>query len=204
MPTEKFKIKGAGPVTDEELVKFVMDHEMLDLAVLEKKGLKAVVGKLPLNVEMLVIQRMLKEKKSQKDIGATLGVTQSHISKRLKLLKLIPALYDKVIAGELKIGTAWELAELPPDKQKKAVDKKISQREAYDLKRAHKLKKVDLSSVPSIELTESEVLASKLEILARDMRGKDQKTLLSAAGVLRRIDKKCPSTNVKINFVKLQ
>ena len=186
MPAKKFKIKDAGFVTDEELVDFVVKHETLELAVLEKKGLKAVVGKLPLNVEMLIIQRMMKEGKSQKDIGDALGVTQSYISKRLKLLNLIPALYTKVLKGELKIGTAWELAELPKKEQRGVVSKEISQREAYDLKRAHKLRELNLDSVPIIELTESEVLASKLEIMARDLEGKDKKALLTAAEVLRK------------------
>jgi ParB/RepB/Spo0J family partition protein len=53
----------------------------------------------------------------QREIARRCGVSQSHVSKRLQLLKLPQAAQDALAAGEMPIGEALDLAALPDEDQ---------------------------------------------------------------------------------------
>lgn len=55
---------------------------------------------------------------SQRDLAAKLGVNQSHISKRIKLMVLPAELLDKVDAGEVTVETGLQLATLQKDPER--------------------------------------------------------------------------------------
>jgi ParB-like chromosome segregation protein Spo0J len=73
--------------------------------------------------QALAIKDLLDNGYTQKEIAKAMGWTQSQISKRLRLLKLIPELIEKVKNGEIRPSIAQKLASLPPEKQKEYLNK---------------------------------------------------------------------------------
>ena len=68
--------------------------------------------------EALMLKELMGDKKmSQRDVAKLLGVNQAHISRRLKLLTLSDALFQRVLKGEIKARTGYQLARLPAEKQ---------------------------------------------------------------------------------------
>jgi len=55
---------------------------------------------------------------TQNQIKDLTGFSQAQISKRLRLLSLIPELQDRVLNWEMCSSTAYQLSRLPPEKQK--------------------------------------------------------------------------------------
>ncbi|HEV2120592.1 MAG TPA: hypothetical protein VGS11_10900 [Candidatus Bathyarchaeia archaeon] len=68
--------------------------------------------------EALLIEKMTKEGKTQTEIGKALSLSQPQISKRRLLLKLLPALFEKLRSGELLPTAGYMLAKMDESIQK--------------------------------------------------------------------------------------
>jgi len=67
--------------------------------------------------EALMLKELLNRNLKQADIAKLLEVNQAQISRKLKLLQLTPELFKRVLAGEIKARTGYQLARLPKEKQ---------------------------------------------------------------------------------------
>jgi ParB-like chromosome segregation protein Spo0J len=72
--------------------------------------------------EARMIQGLLKAH-SQEDVATLLELSQGQISKRLRLLSLLPQLQNRLLKGTLRPSTAYALSKLSPDKQKEYLTK---------------------------------------------------------------------------------
>lgn len=68
--------------------------------------------------EAKAMKELLDRKMTQEDIAHVLHIDRSQVSKRVKLLDLIPELFRMLEKGELKPSVARELADLSPKEQK--------------------------------------------------------------------------------------
>ena len=67
--------------------------------------------------EALMLKELMDKGMSQRDVAKLLGVNHAHVSRRLKLLTLSDALFQRVLKGEIKARTGYQLARLPKEKQ---------------------------------------------------------------------------------------
>ena len=70
-----------------------------------------------------LIRRLMDEGHTQGEIGKMLGLSQGHVSRRLKLLELIPELFGRVLDGSLLYRTGYALARLPEKAQREYLDR---------------------------------------------------------------------------------
>jgi len=68
--------------------------------------------------EALMLKELIDLGLTQNEIKELTGFSQSQISKKLRLLTLIPELQEKLRRGELRFSTAYELTKLSEDKQR--------------------------------------------------------------------------------------
>lgn len=86
--------------------------------------------------EARMIEELMEIHDDQKKVAKILGVTQSHVSKRLRLLSLNPILQNKLLNGELRPSTAYALTNLPDKIQAQFLDKdKITLKEVETKRR---------------------------------------------------------------------
>jgi ParB-like chromosome segregation protein Spo0J len=114
--------------------------------------------------QALAIKDLLDKGHTQKEIAKAMGWTQPQISKRLRLLKLIPELVEKVKNGEIRPSIAQKLASLPPEKQKEYLNKgKILMKDVEKDIRVFSLSKeiVDIIETPMIEEEEEMIVCPK-------------------------------------------
>ncbi|MCC6627910.1 MAG: ParB/RepB/Spo0J family partition protein [Chloroflexi bacterium] len=99
----------AGCLTIPALVRSVNAAQALELALIENLHRQDLS---PIE-ESLAYRRLLNEHQySQQQLGATLGRSQTYISKRLSLLALDPTVVTMIESGELTASAARELARL--------------------------------------------------------------------------------------------
>jgi len=67
--------------------------------------------------EAVMLKELLDRGLKQSDIAKLLETHQAQISRKLKLLQLTPALFQRVVNGEIKARTGYQLARLPKEKQ---------------------------------------------------------------------------------------
>jgi len=68
-------------------------------------------------LEAKLIKDLMEHGQDQTEIAKTLGMSQGQVSKRLRLLKLIPQFFAMLEAGDLRPSTAYQLARLDPSIQ---------------------------------------------------------------------------------------
>jgi predicted transcriptional regulator len=106
------------------------------------------------------MKELLDKKMTQEDIANVLHIDRSQVSKRVKLLDLIPELFKQLEKGELKPSIARELAGLPKKEQKKFLERdSVTLKEAQGAKREQTLK--TLKKVPASMLEPKVDLGSK-------------------------------------------
>jgi len=67
--------------------------------------------------EALMIQELMRDR-TQKEVSIILDISQGQISKRLRLLSLLPELQKMLLEDKLKPSTAYALSKLPTKTQK--------------------------------------------------------------------------------------
>jgi len=65
----------------------------------------------------LMLKDLMNRGLNQTGISKLLEVNQAQVSRFLKLLSLTPKLFERVLAGEIKARTGYQLARLPKEKQ---------------------------------------------------------------------------------------
>ena len=92
--------------------------------------------------EALMLKELLDLGLTQKEIKEVTGFSQPQISKRLKLLTLIPEIQEQVRQGKIRPSTAYELSKLPPEKQKEILkNKRVTFKLAKEMCRVFKISK---------------------------------------------------------------
>lgn len=94
------------------------DTQAMLVENLQREGLNPIQ-------EAVGYQRLLDNGMTQRDIAASIGQSQPHISKRLGLLKLPPVAQKAVVRGDLTVEQGYELVKLagaPVDVFKEAID----------------------------------------------------------------------------------
>ncbi|MCK5601704.1 ParB/RepB/Spo0J family partition protein [Candidatus Pacearchaeota archaeon] len=98
--------------------------------------------------EAKAMKELLDKKMTQEDIAHVLHIDRSQVSKRVKLLDLIPELFELLEKSQLKPSVARELAGLPKKEQKKFLKRDtVTLDEAKKAKREENLK--NLKKVPA-------------------------------------------------------
>lgn len=93
--------------------------------------------------EAKAMKELLDKKMTQEDIAHALHIDRSQVSKRVKLLDLIPELFEQLEKGQLKPSIARELAGLPKKEQKKFLKRDtVTLDEAKKAKREENLKNI--------------------------------------------------------------
>ena len=84
-----------------------------------------------------------------KEIANILGMSKADVSRRLSIINnLIEPLKERVVAGELRLSTAWELSKLSPEVQEEYVNaEKITLAEVQERRRMETIGNLDLSSI---------------------------------------------------------
>lgn len=100
--------------------------------------------------EALMIHALIEKGMSQRKIAKETGLSPATITKRYKLLELPKELFQKILDGELKPSTAYQLTKLPEEWQKQFVGK-----EKITLDEVEKLRK-SLVSKEVMELLEED------------------------------------------------
>jgi len=87
--------------------------------------------------EAELIKYLIAKGYKQSEVAKMLGYSsQGQVSKRLRLLRLIPELQERVKNGELRVSTAYELSKLPEEKQKEFLGQEyVTLKEAQQAKR---------------------------------------------------------------------
>ena len=147
-------------------------------------------------LEAEMIDRLMKAGWSQQKIAEAIGRSQSQVSKRALLLKLIPSLFKRLKDGTLLPSAARDIAKLPRSKQKKFIKMEdITIKLAMEGKRLHNLGSLDFSVVelPPNPLepdpvNELSVLAGQLQKVSSqfDFDLQDKTNILTTAGILQR------------------
>lgn len=74
--------------------------------------------------EAYMIQRLMEsDDYTQKKVANILEISQGQVSKRLRLLNLLPELQEQLKKGELRASTAYAMSKLPRDEQRKLASK---------------------------------------------------------------------------------
>ena len=117
------------------------------------KELAAAIAKLrrggDVATELYVIQRLRDMGYKLSEIAAELGMSKADVSRRLSIINnLIEPLKERVVAGELRLSTAWELSKLSPEVQEEYVNaEKITLAEVQERRRMETIGNLDLSSI---------------------------------------------------------
>lgn len=72
--------------------------------------------------EALMIKDLREKEMTQGEIAEKMGISQGQVSKRLNLLELPDKLFQRVLDGELRPSTAYELSKLPDNIQAQYVN----------------------------------------------------------------------------------
>jgi ParB-like chromosome segregation protein Spo0J len=70
-----------------------------------------------------MLQDLIEKFGNQQTVAKMLEISQGQISKRLRLLNLLPPLQKRLLNGELRPSTAYALSKLPDHVQKEYVNK---------------------------------------------------------------------------------
>lgn len=112
-------------------------------------------------LEAQLIAKLIEERNLKKsEVARLLNVSPAHITKRLRLLNLIPEIFEKLKRFEINITVARELARLKPEEQREYLNNPESRWTVEDVERFVKQKKIESSarlalSQVSVELLET-------------------------------------------------
>ena len=112
-------------------------------------------------LEALAIRDLIKKGWNQPTIAKAMKLSQSQISKRLSLFKLIPELFSRLKKGEIRSSTAFVLSKLPTERQKQyGSKKKITLKEVKEKRRDLTMSKelMNLLQAPINHPTENQTL----------------------------------------------
>jgi len=91
--------------------------------------------------EALMIRDLRDKGMTQGQIAEKMGISQGQVSKRLNLLELPEELFQRVLDGELRSSTAYELSKLPDNIQGQYVDEeKVTLESVLKMSKAVKTK----------------------------------------------------------------
>jgi len=103
-------------------------------------------------LEAELIDRLIKERGLKKtEVAKLLNVSNSHITKRLRLLNLIPEIFEKLKKFEISITVARELAKLSPEDQKEYLENPESKWTIEDVEKFVRAKKIEQSTKLALE-----------------------------------------------------
>ena len=103
-------------------------------------------------LEAELIDRLIKERGLKKtEVAKLLNVSNSHITKRLRLLNLIPEIFEKLKKFEISITVARELAKLSPEDQKEYLENPESKWTIEDVEKFVRAKKIEKSTKLALE-----------------------------------------------------
>ncbi|SMO59746.1 ParB/RepB/Spo0J family partition protein [Balnearium lithotrophicum] len=103
-------------------------------------------------LEAELIAKLIEERNLKKsEVARLLNVSNSHITKRLKLLNLIPEIFEKLKRFEINITVARELAKLFPDDQKEYLQNPESKWTVEDVEKFVRQKKIEKSAKVALE-----------------------------------------------------
>jgi ParB family chromosome partitioning protein len=116
-------------------------------------------------LEAELIAKLIKERNLKKsEVARILNVSNSHITKRLKLLNLIPEIFEKLKRFEINITVARELAKLSPDDQKEYLQSPESKWTVEDVEKFVRQKKIEKSAKVALEKARLELPDVKVPI----------------------------------------
>lgn len=135
-------------------------------------------------VEAENIKFLLDKGYDQQRLAGALRVSQSQISKRLLLLKLIPLLFSKLKSGKLKPSIARELAKMPQEKQAMFAEReRITLKDVRGERREEILASLDLSRAEDFQEDYSHLIFG-LERAVEKAGKKDKAYLKKAINIL--------------------
>ena len=98
-------------------------------------------------LEAQLIAKLIEERNLKKsEVARLLNVSPAHITKRLRLLNLIPEIFEKLKRFEINITVARELARLKPEEQREYLNNPESRWTVEDVERFVKQKKIESSA----------------------------------------------------------
>ncbi len=116
-------------------------------------------------LEAELIARLIEERNLKKsEVARLLNVSNSHITKRLRLLNLIPEIFEKLKKFEINITVARELAKLSPDDQKEYFQNPESKWTIEDVEKFVRQKKIEKSTKVALEQVSIPDLPTEIEI----------------------------------------
>jgi len=115
-------------------------------------------------LEAELIAKLIEERKLKKtEVAKLLNVSNSHITKRLKLLNLIPEIFEKLKRFEINITVARELARLKPEEQREYLSNPESKWTVEDVEQFVKKKKIENSAKIALSLATADFEAPVVE-----------------------------------------
>ncbi len=116
-------------------------------------------------LEAELIARLIEERNLKKtEVAKLLNVSNSHITKRLRLLNLIPEIFEKLKKFEINITVARELAKLPPEDQREYFNDPESKWTIEDVEKFVRQKKIEKSTKVALEQVSIPDLPTEIEI----------------------------------------
>jgi len=116
-------------------------------------------------LEAELIARLIEERNLKKsEVARLLNVSNSHITKRLRLLNLIPEIFEKLKKFEINITVARELAKLSPDDQREYFQNPESKWTIEDVEKFVRQKKIEKSTKVALEQVSIPDLSTEIEI----------------------------------------
>ena len=98
-------------------------------------------------LEAQLIAKLIEERNLKKsEVARLLNVSPAHITKRLRLLNLIPEIFEKLKRFEINTTVARELARLKPEEQKEYLNNPESKWTVEDVERFVRQKKIESSA----------------------------------------------------------
>lgn len=98
-------------------------------------------------LEAQLIAKLIEERNLKKsEVARLLNVSPAHITKRLRLLNLIPEIFEKLKRFEINTTVARELARLKPEEQKEYLSNPESKWTVEDVERFVRQKKIESSA----------------------------------------------------------
>ncbi len=121
--------------------------------------------------ELSVIEQLRSLGYLQSKIARELNMSRADVSRRLSIIdNLISPLKERVVDGELRISTAWELSKLSPEIQKEYAEKdNITLAEVQERRRIETIGKFNLGDIKIPEQKAPESFKLKLKECEKNM-----------------------------------
>lgn len=128
--------------------------------------------------EALMLKELMSKGMTQSGLAKLLEVTQAHISRRLKLLDLLPELFDSVLKGDIRARTGYMLARLPRENQAAFLGRdKITMKESEEAVRSFVLNEDVINLVKNDVANKAEESVLELQTLVDKLNDPQLKIL---------------------------